>query len=78
MNGRPGVIVQVSSAKQFVGQDVLDFRRHSRRLYIQQQSSSSSSNGFIKHDVSTRKLEPSSGIRPSFLTDPFILLCCYV
>ena len=24
MNGRPGVIVQVSSAKQFVGQDVLD------------------------------------------------------
>ena len=24
MNGRPGVIVQVSSAKQFVGQEMLD------------------------------------------------------
>ena len=24
MNGRPGVIVQESSVKQFVGQDVLD------------------------------------------------------
>ena len=33
---------------------------------------------FVEHDVSTRKLGPSSGIRPSFLTDPFILLSCYV
>ena len=43
------------------------FHRHSRWLYSQQQSSSSSSNRFIEHDVSTRKLGPSSGIRPSFL-----------
>ena len=32
------------------------FHRHSRWLYIQQQSSSSSSNRFIEHDVSIRKL----------------------
>ena len=43
------------------------FHRHSCWLYIQQQSSSSSSNRFIEHDVSTRKLGPFSGIRPSFL-----------
>ena len=30
--------------------------------HVQQQSSSSSSNRFIEHDVSTRKLGPSSGI----------------
>ena len=45
---------------------------------IQQQSSSSSSNRFIEHDVSTRKLGPSSGIRPSFLNRSiytFLLLC---
>ena len=44
----------------------------------QQQSSSSSSNRFIEHDVSTRKLGPSSGIRPSFLNRSiytFLLLC---
>ena len=41
---------------------VYTFHRHSRWLYIQQQSSSSSSNRFIEHDVSTRKLGPSSGI----------------
>ena len=46
------------------------FHRHSRWLYIQQQSSSSSSNRFIEHDLSTRKLGPSSGIRPSFLNRP--------
>ena len=38
---------------------------------------------FIEHDVSTQKLEPSSGIRPSFLNRPikpllFMLLCPYV
>ena len=32
------------------------FDRHSRWLYIQQQSPSSSSNRFIENDVSTRKL----------------------
>ena len=36
-------------------------------ILTQQQSSSSSSNRFIEHDVSTRKLGPSSGIRPNFL-----------
>ena len=46
------------------------FRRHSRWLYIQQQSSSSSSNRFTEHDVSTWTLGPSSGIRPSFIIDP--------
>ena len=35
-----------------------DFHRHSRWLYIQQQSSSSSGKRFIEHDVSTRKLGP--------------------
>ena len=35
------------------------FHRHSRWLYSQQQSSSSSSNRFIEHDVSTPKLGPS-------------------
>ena len=47
-------------------------------MNIQQQSSSSSSNPFIEHDVSTRKLGPSSGIRPSFLNRSiytFLLLC---
>ena len=39
-------------------------------LFLQQQGSSSSSNRFIEHDVSTRKLGPSSGIRPSFLNRP--------
>ena len=56
----------------------LAFHRHSRWLYIYQQSSSSSSNRFIEHDVSTRKLGPSSGIRPIFLNRPifaFMLLC---
>ena len=45
---------------------------------FQQQSSSSSSNHFIEHDISTRKLGPSSGIHPSFLNRPiytFMLLC---
>ena len=32
MNGRPGVIVQVSSAKQFVGQDVLDVIELMKRI----------------------------------------------
>ena len=32
MNGRPGVIVQVSSAKQFVGQDVLDVTELMKRI----------------------------------------------
>ena len=32
MNGRPGVIVQVSSAKQFVGQDVLDVTELMKRM----------------------------------------------
>ena len=41
-------------------QQKIGFHRHSRWLYIQQQSSSSSSNRFIEHDVSTRKLGPSS------------------
>ena len=37
------------------------FHRHSRWLYIQQQSSSSaSSNRFIEQNVSTRQLGPSS------------------
>ena len=51
--------------------------------FLQQQSSSSSSNRFIEHDVSTRKLGPSSGIRPSFLNRSiytfFVALpwCCY-
>ena len=59
-------------------QGCLSFHRHSRWLYIQQQSSLSSSNRFIEHDVSTWKLGPSSGIRPSFLNRPiytFMLLC---
>ena len=38
-----------------------------RNIKGQQQSSSPSSNRFIEHDVSTRKLGSSSGIRPSFL-----------
>ena len=57
---------------------IFGFHRHSRWLYSQQQSSSSSSNRFIEHDVSTRKLGPSSGIRPSFLNRSiytFLLLC---
>ena len=32
MNGRPGVIVQVSSAKQFVGQDVQDVTELMKRM----------------------------------------------
>ena len=51
---------------------------NSRWLYIQQQSSSSSSNRFIEHDVSTRKLGPSSGIRPSFLNRSIYTFCCFV
>ena len=43
--------------------------KHVKRKHAQQQSSSSSSNRFIEHDVSTRKLGPSSGIRPSFLNE---------
>ena len=59
------------------------FHRHSRWLYSQQQSSSFSSNRFIEHDVSTRKLGPSSGIRPSFLNRSIYTFlvalsrCCY-
>ena len=52
--------------------------QQSWKHHRQQQSSSSSSNRFIEHDVSTRKLGPSSGIRPSFLNRSiytFLLLC---
>ena len=38
-------------------QKLKTFHRHSHWLYIQPQSSSSSSNRFIEHDVSTRKLK---------------------
>ena len=41
-----------------------------KQFLKQQQSSSSSSNRFIEHGVSTRKLGPSSGISPSFLNRP--------
>ena len=61
-----GVDVQSDSAEVHY---YISFHRHSRWLYSQQQSSSSSSNRFIEHDVSTRKLGPSSGIPeegPSF------------
>ena len=65
------------------------FHRHSRLLYIQQQTSSSSSNRFIEHDVSTRKLGPAltyTRRRPSFLVETFCSikrlledeeLCCW-
>ena len=51
-----------------------------KRSNFQQQSSLFSSNRFIEHDVSTRKLGPSSGIRPSFLNRSiytFLLLLPY-
>ena len=54
------------------------YLQHTWRVYIQQQSSSFSCNRFIEHDVSTEKLGPSSGIRPSFLNRliyTFMLLC---
>ena len=54
--------------------------RSSRNGGVQQQSSSSASNRFIEHDISTRKLGPSLGIRPSFLNRPiytFMSGCCY-
>ena len=52
-----------------------NFVRCTMYMYLQQQSSSFSSNRFIEHDVSTRKLGPSSGIRPSFLNRS-IYTCC--
>ena len=57
----------------------MSWRLHLSKIFLlQQQSSSSSSNRFIEHNIATRKLRPSSGIRPSFLNRPiytFMLLC---
>ena len=56
------LLVQHCLAKHFFSASkttptIQAFHRHSRWLYIQQQSSLSSSNRFIEHDVSTRKLD---------------------
>ena len=42
-------------------QHIASFHRHSRWLYIRQQSSSSSSNRFIEHDVSTKQHKSVNG-----------------
>ena len=55
-----------SFSKQYIPKQACLFGQHLRwwiainSRYVQQQSSSSSSNRFIEHDVSTRKLGPSS------------------